>query len=950
MKLIKTGTVFLLVALLITTGMPAAFAASPPTVQTLKPTHMYVYYAGSYSYPDGINAPGRWQTEDVRARLQGSVNPGDGTCTVYFEYGTTTAYGSTAGVGTVSGTSAVDVSAALTGLRAATLYHCRLVAASDSGIVYGHDLAFIPSCDSDEIYSLKDVNPEHDVLKRWNAQFIPSSDPAGNIEIVAPPAGIQIVSFFDIENHNPFDVTLYYSDGETRGTLVIGSMETQEINVPKGSICSFYYNYTLFKQVLTNDQDFAYNETPLPRNKIEMYFLGSLANRQAGMYSINNRNAQAVTLDLQTGSNIYTVSVPASSKVYFLAPSGYEVMATMHDDPENPFMVVSPAVMKWYGAALVTAEPQGYSDTTATFRLQNNDDIAHSVKLKNADGVTHAYTLAPYEHQTVTIEKSNWDVYMQLSALPQPNIAGWVEDGYVKINSVSPGAAVLPPLTVSGGTVFMGAYGSSDSSLYVTGGGAWTAVSDQPWLTVSPAAGNGFSWLTMTASINTSSSSRSAVVTVSDGTATKAVTVTQTAQGRGNALSFDGADDYVSVPDNDNGITDAFTLESWVKWEPGTPTDIQFICGKNTEQMELQAGGSANSLRFIPTPGVYLDATGILPTGVWTHVAVIYQPSARTAKMYINGSEVTLTNNGSQPLTAAVGNTGASFFLGRRGDGTYRFKGALDDFRIWNRALTQNEIRRNMLNPIDPSGQTGLVSAYSFNQGAAEDDNTGVTALVDETGYRNGSLSSFALSGFASNWVVSGAGEGLVSYTVTYDGNGATSGSAPTDSLSYVAGAEATVKAAGGLAKTGSSFGGWNTQADGGGTTYAAGDALAISASNVTLYARWTASQSVDECFIATAAFGSKFTWPVALLRHFRDQYLLSNSWGTAFVKFYYQHSPPMAAMIATSQPLRMLVRVLLAPVIALVYTMYHPILVVPVLLIVFLICRYRLRRRYVQT
>lgn len=107
----------------------------------------------------------------------------------------------------------------------------------------------------------------------------------------------------------------------------------------------------------------------------------------------------------------------------------------------------------------------------------------------------------------------------------------------------------------------------------------------------------------------------------------------------------------------------------------------------------------------------------------------------------------------------------------------------------------------------------------------------------------------------------------------------------------------------------------------------------------------------VDECFIATAAFGSKFTWPVALLRHFRDQYLLTHSWGTAFVKFYYQHSPPIAAVIATSQPLKMLVRVLLAPVIAIVYIIYHPILMVTVLglLIVFLTYRFRLRRKYLE-
>jgi len=41
MKLIKTGAVFLLLAALLMTGMSAAFAASPSTVQTLKPTRQH---------------------------------------------------------------------------------------------------------------------------------------------------------------------------------------------------------------------------------------------------------------------------------------------------------------------------------------------------------------------------------------------------------------------------------------------------------------------------------------------------------------------------------------------------------------------------------------------------------------------------------------------------------------------------------------------------------------------------------------------------------------------------------------------------------------------------------------------------------------------------------------------------------------------------------------------
>jgi hypothetical protein len=61
-------------------------------------------------------------------------------------------------------------------------------------------------------------------------------------------------------------------------------------------------------------------------------------------------------------------------------------------------------------------------------------------------------------------------------------------------------------------------------------------------------------------------------------------------------------------------------------------------------------------------------------------------------------------------------------------------------------------------------------------------------------------------------------------------------------------------------------------------------------------------------------------------LRHFRDQYLLTNTLGTAFVKFYYKNSPPIAAYIANSEPLKAMVRILLLPVIALAYSIMHPV------------------------
>lgn len=101
-----------------------------------------------------------------------------------------------------------------------------------------------------------------------------------------------------------------------------------------------------------------------------------------------------------------------------------------------------------------------------------------------------------------------------------------------------------------------------------------------------------------------------------------------------------------------------------------------------------------------------------------------------------------------------------------------------------------------------------------------------------------------------------------------------------------------------------------------------------------------------DECFIATACFGSKFEPAVVLLRQFRDKYLLSNDAGQAFVKFYYHYSPPIAAFIADNEVLRFVCRGILAPVIGIVYLLFHPLLIFILILSVVLVWGTR-RLRY---
>jgi len=64
-------------------------------------------------------------------------------------------------------------------------------------------------------------------------------------------------------------------------------------------------------------------------------------------------------------------------------------------------------------------------------------------------------------------------------------------------------------------------------------------------------------------------------------------------------------------------------------------------------------------------------------------------------------------------------------------------------------------------------------------------------------------------------------------------------------------------------------------------------------------------------CFIATAACGID-SQEVMILRHFRDSVLLNNALGRLFVRIYYQVSPGIASMIASSPKAKYIVRRLL--------------------------------------
>ena len=104
-------------------------------------------------------------------------------------------------------------------------------------------------------------------------------------------------------------------------------------------------------------------------------------------------------------------------------------------------------------------------------------------------------------------------------------------------------------------------------------------------------------------------------------------------------------------------------------------------------------------------------------------------------------------------------------------------------------------------------------------------------------------------------------------------------------------------------------------------------------------------SEGSGNCFIATAAFGSPLAGQVEILRQFRDNYLLKNSFGKKFVAWYYRNGSIAANFIKDKPLVKVAVRVALYPLIGfslLLLSGYLPLVTVGLLLSTLLFLRFR--------
>lgn len=200
----------------------------------------------------------------------------------------------------------------------------------------------------------------------------------------------------------------------------------------------------------------------------------------------------------------------------------------------------------------------------------------------------------------------------------------------------------------------------------------------------------------------------------------------------GNAIDFDGTDDYITVPDATSlQVTDnTITLSAWVDTEGNLDNDEGFILkGSNNDESYMlgtnDAGASNEELRGRINDSGNNFQGGAIPTTSWAYATVVYDGTNVIG--YINGVEQ-FSSAFSTNIEAGVGE---AVLLGTRADltGTRFFEGILDELRISEAAHTAGWVLTEYNNQSDPS------TFYAFGEEEYPHDGGTATASSSEIDY-----------------------------------------------------------------------------------------------------------------------------------------------------------------------------------------------------------------------
>jgi len=199
-------------------------------------------------------------------------------------------------------------------------------------------------------------------------------------------------------------------------------------------------------------------------------------------------------------------------------------------------------------------------------------------------------------------------------------------------------------------------------------------------------------------------------VIVYDGTAWRGyASDLETLGANGFSLDLDGTDDRVEIGNvTVLNSSSAFSLTCWIKSSATIIDTFDIFSGGD---------GYANGIYLYLTPtgldfGVgtsYGRYSTALNDGSWKHLAAVYNGSSFA--VYINGSPVSISTTNTPPAST-VATAGNGSHIASRVDDTREFNGKMDDFAIFNSALTASEVSNIYSGNLYPT--TKLSHLYKF--------------------------------------------------------------------------------------------------------------------------------------------------------------------------------------------------------------------------------------------
>jgi sialidase-1 len=168
----------------------------------------------------------------------------------------------------------------------------------------------------------------------------------------------------------------------------------------------------------------------------------------------------------------------------------------------------------------------------------------------------------------------------------------------------------------------------------------------------------------------------------------------------GGALAFDGVDDAVQVPfsrslDLAGG---EFTVTAWFRYTRQTGRHAlawAYGQGSAVAQLWLRAHPAENRVLAwaeSDTAAASTASTAAYGDGAWHHV--VLQRAAGQLRLLVDGVLVGSAAVPAGSLTAGHPDAILGLHLGQRPDGMDRLAGALDEVRVFNRALSADELDR----------------------------------------------------------------------------------------------------------------------------------------------------------------------------------------------------------------------------------------------------------------